>query len=158
MPASVLKRDLKNLIQRNASLNFQAQNGLLSLRSWWRSVRSLQKRLSVSPRGHPWGVSIDKTQMPGGFFGRVSRLRRSLHPDAPAFAASIENDTAKLAGTALGQFSGSGGGASNDSVVMPPTRSGLLTRCDVLGYCSGVRRPSQTVSRSGKHSGWCKTH
>src|SRR5271157_4958693 len=41
MPASVLKRDLKNLIQRNASLNFQAQNGLLSLRSWWRSVRSL---------------------------------------------------------------------------------------------------------------------
>src|SRR5271157_157535 len=42
MPASVLKRDLKNLIQRNASLNFQAQNGLLSLRSWWRSVRSLE--------------------------------------------------------------------------------------------------------------------
>src|SRR5271157_1112682 len=45
MPASVLKRDLKNLIQRNASLNFQAQNGLLSLRSWWRSVRSLDKDL-----------------------------------------------------------------------------------------------------------------
>src|SRR5271157_5638756 len=49
MPASVLKRDLKNLIQRNASLNFQAQNGLLSLRSWWRSVRSLP--LSVRLRG-----------------------------------------------------------------------------------------------------------
>src|SRR5271157_1411229 len=41
MLASVLKRDLKNLIQRDASPNFQAQNGLLSLRSWWRSVRSL---------------------------------------------------------------------------------------------------------------------
>src|SRR5271157_4583216 len=45
MPASVLKRDLKNLIQRNASLNFQAQNGLLSLRSWWRSVRSLENEI-----------------------------------------------------------------------------------------------------------------
>src|SRR5271157_1905840 len=42
MLASVLKRDLKNLIQRDASPNFQAQNGLLSLRSWWRSVRSLR--------------------------------------------------------------------------------------------------------------------
>src|SRR5271157_6001209 len=41
MLASFLKRDLKNLIQRDASPNFQAQNGLLSLRSWWRSVRSL---------------------------------------------------------------------------------------------------------------------
>src|SRR5271157_6075958 len=41
MLASVLKRDLKNLIQRDASPNFQAQNGLLSVRSWWRSVRSL---------------------------------------------------------------------------------------------------------------------
>jgi len=42
MLASFLKRDLKNLIQRDASPNFQAQNGLLSLRSWWRSVRSLE--------------------------------------------------------------------------------------------------------------------
>src|SRR5208337_4411295 len=41
MLASFLKRDLRNLIQRDASPNFQAQNGLLSLRSWWRSVRSL---------------------------------------------------------------------------------------------------------------------
>ena len=41
MLASFLKRDLKNLIQRDASPNFQAQNGLLLLRSWWRSVRSL---------------------------------------------------------------------------------------------------------------------
>jgi len=43
MLASFLKRDLKYLIQRDASPNFQAQNGLLSLRSWWRSVRSLQE-------------------------------------------------------------------------------------------------------------------
>src|SRR5271157_3126580 len=43
MLASVLKRDLKNLIQRDASPNFQAQNGLPSLRSWWRSVRSLDR-------------------------------------------------------------------------------------------------------------------
>ena len=41
MLASFLKRDLRNLIQRDASPNFQDQNGLLSLRSWWRSVRSL---------------------------------------------------------------------------------------------------------------------
>src|SRR5512135_1923766 len=45
MLASFLKRDLRNLIQRDASPNFQAQNGLLSLRSWWRSVRSLVFRL-----------------------------------------------------------------------------------------------------------------
>src|SRR5208282_6159687 len=44
MLASFLKRDLKNLNQRDASPNFQAQNGLLSLRSWWRSVRSLRCR------------------------------------------------------------------------------------------------------------------
>jgi len=42
MLASFLKRDLKNLIQRDASPNFQVQNGLLSIRSWWRSVRSLK--------------------------------------------------------------------------------------------------------------------
>src|ERR1700733_10294537 len=42
MLASFLKRDRNNLIQRDASPNFQAQNGLLSLRSWWRSVRSLE--------------------------------------------------------------------------------------------------------------------
>src|SRR5271157_5648568 len=45
MLASFLKRDPKNLIQRDASSNFQAQNGLLSLRSWWRSVRSLLLRV-----------------------------------------------------------------------------------------------------------------
>ena len=41
MLASFLKSDLKNPIQRDASPNFQIQNGLLSLRSRWRSVRSL---------------------------------------------------------------------------------------------------------------------
>ena len=51
MHASFLKRGLKNLIQRDASPNFQAQNGLLSLRSWWRSARSLA--FSESPAsGH----------------------------------------------------------------------------------------------------------
>jgi len=45
MLASFPKRDLRNLIQRDASPNFQAQNGLLSLRSWWRSVRSLDKSI-----------------------------------------------------------------------------------------------------------------
>ena len=43
MLASFLKRDLRNLIPRDASPNFQDQNGLLLLRSWWRSVRSLKK-------------------------------------------------------------------------------------------------------------------
>src|SRR5271165_6368568 len=41
MLASFLKRDLRNLFRKDASPNFQAQNGLLSLRSRWRSVRSL---------------------------------------------------------------------------------------------------------------------
>src|SRR5271166_1417459 len=52
MLASFLKRDPKNLIQRDASSNFQAQNGLLSLRSWWRSVRSLAAsgRIGAHPR------------------------------------------------------------------------------------------------------------
>src|SRR5208337_3144858 len=50
MLASFLKRDPKNLIQRDASSNFQAQNGLLSLRSWWRSVRSLRKLLEFVER------------------------------------------------------------------------------------------------------------
>src|SRR5271166_6269392 len=48
MLASFLKRDLKNLIQRDASPNFQAQNGLLSLRSWWRSVRSLEMVVAIA--------------------------------------------------------------------------------------------------------------
>src|SRR5271165_5068470 len=42
MLASFLKRDLRNLFRKDASPNFQAQNGLLSLRSRWRSVRSLE--------------------------------------------------------------------------------------------------------------------
>ena len=41
MLTSFLKRDLKDLIQRDASPNSQAQNGLLSVRFWWRSVRSV---------------------------------------------------------------------------------------------------------------------
>ena len=51
MLASFLKRDLKNLIQGDASPNFQAQNGLLSLRSWWRSVRSLMSPDRIRPLG-----------------------------------------------------------------------------------------------------------
>ncbi len=49
MLASFLKRDLKILIQRDASPNFQDQNGLLSLRSWWRSVRSLKRNRHFGP-------------------------------------------------------------------------------------------------------------
>src|SRR5271157_533954 len=56
MLASVLKRDLKNLIQRDASPNFQAQNGLLSLRSWWRSVRSLEQSLPDNVRAIDLGI------------------------------------------------------------------------------------------------------
>src|SRR5271166_445616 len=41
MLASFLKRDLRNLFRKDASPNFQAQNGLLSLRSRWRSVRNV---------------------------------------------------------------------------------------------------------------------
>src|SRR5271166_3156025 len=51
MLASFLKRDLRNLFRKDASPNFQAQNGLLSLRSRWRSVRSL--RISTGSPG--WG-------------------------------------------------------------------------------------------------------
>src|SRR5208337_5280009 len=63
MLASVLKRDLKNLIQRDASPNFQAQNGLLSLRSWWRSVRSLvtpPQKAAMIPR-----MRLDEIREPG---------------------------------------------------------------------------------------------
>jgi len=76
MLASFLKRDPKNLIQRDASPNFQAQNGLLSLRSWWRSVRSLKKpfhardshggaittsmSLPVASKPIPYGITTPK--------------------------------------------------------------------------------------------------
>src|SRR5271166_572301 len=50
MLASFLKRDLRNLFRKDASPNFQAQNGLLSLRSRWRSVRSLKIE---TPHGSP---------------------------------------------------------------------------------------------------------
>ena len=48
MLASFLKRDLKSLIQKDASPNYQAQNGLLSLRSWWRSVGSLKFLVAIT--------------------------------------------------------------------------------------------------------------
>src|SRR5271157_4690674 len=61
MLASFLKRDLRNLFRKDASPNFQAQNGLLSLRSRWRSVRSLEildefvyKALRNSVHGESW--------------------------------------------------------------------------------------------------------
>src|SRR5271165_194527 len=47
MLASFLKRDLRNLFRKDASPNFQAQNGLLSLRSRWRSVRSLRTGATI---------------------------------------------------------------------------------------------------------------
>src|SRR5271157_2521103 len=74
MLASVLKRDLKNLIQRDASPNFQAQNGLLSLRSWWRSVRSLQIPLEI--RAHVIGPRLAAVM--SYFSGRHHLGRRAV--------------------------------------------------------------------------------
>src|SRR5271166_1227406 len=80
MLASFLKRDLRNLIQRDASPNFQDQNGLLLLRSWWRSVRSLWERpglraphganstnatIPLAPRGLHAGRSAPSSEQPG---------------------------------------------------------------------------------------------
>src|SRR5271165_3866278 len=63
MLASFLKRDLRNLFRKDASPNFQAQNGLLSLRSRWRSVRSLfywTQELAMVPstNRHSYGSKI----------------------------------------------------------------------------------------------------
>jgi hypothetical protein len=93
----------------------------------------LQKRLSVSPRGDPWGVLIDEPWMPGGFFGRVSKLSRSLHPHAPAPCSIYWERHCEVCGDRTGHFSGSGGGAVNGSAVLSspvtsPTRTELLTR------------------------------
>src|SRR5208282_3887684 len=62
MLASFLKRDPKNLNQRDASPNFQAQNGLLSLRSWWRSVRSLRIiHFATATQKHGLGIRIQNS-------------------------------------------------------------------------------------------------
>src|SRR3974377_2234381 len=94
MLASVLKRDLKNLIQRDASPNFQAQNGLLLLRSWWGSVGSLETGLQ--PPG------------PQGFSGELSCLmRRSDHHEAgvPSLVVNSKRDgpAGSIAGEVVGQ-------------------------------------------------------
>jgi len=88
MLASFLKRDLKNLIQRDASPNFQVQNGLLSIRSWWRSVRSLFLLPLQQPLVHgslEWasgcGAYLQREFGAAGFVRR--RLRRTGTPGFP---------------------------------------------------------------------------
>src|SRR5271157_558942 len=112
MPASVLKRDLKNLIQRNASLNFQAQNGLLSLRSWWRSVRSLpilepnHSRLGVTGDllyRHLWITVNQYTAIPG----RQFFLGKDTCFDLPFRRSLVHNASLNSPSYHLGQGSGS---------------------------------------------------
>src|SRR5271166_3282559 len=59
MLASFLKRDLRNLFRKDASPNFQAQNGLLSLRSRWRSVRSLEKSAHLPGYAYAGGQQLN---------------------------------------------------------------------------------------------------
>jgi hypothetical protein len=113
-----------------------------------------------APRGYPWGVLIDKPRMPGGLFG----LSRSLHPQAPARCSIYRERHCEGCGDRTGHPSGartwcpepfSGHVAESIRVV---DQILVQERCDFLGYCADLRRLSQTEFRSGKHSGWCKTH
>src|SRR5271165_5042329 len=99
MLASFLKRDLRNLFRKDASPNFQAQNGLLSLRSRWRSVRSLEKVTEQSQNSRDvshymeWGcvrkTAVVEQQNEVGHVGVEKRVRLDLCADV-SYARSVE--------------------------------------------------------------------
>src|SRR5271157_4722505 len=101
MLASFLKRDLRNLFRKDASPNFQAQNGLLSLRSRWRSVRSLiftDKIICSSPlaAAQPLNILPRPETLNASGSRRACRMavRRNACslltlPDSPEFAPAV---------------------------------------------------------------------
>ena len=115
MLASFLKRDPKNLIQKDASLNFQVQNDLLSLHSRWRSVRSLRSSRSffrgqeIYPRDRGrWETGLRRGSDRGGFVITGSLSLGEGWGEGPSATASLLKPSAhwEAKGSALAMVPG----------------------------------------------------